>query len=211
MLSTDFVAAQTLSPQEVFRRVASSVVVVEVKETLKNGQLRMIASGSGVVVPVRVKDKTLVATNCHVVDQATDGVVTIRQGKSYGTGFVQGRDAGRDLCLVDAMIIGDSDSDGNIHPYRDERGEISFKDLPAVQTGSSHELEVGDPVYAVGAPQGLELSLSNGIVSGFREYKREKYILTTAPISKGSSGGGLFDARGRLVGITTMYVKDGQT
>lgn len=47
-------------------------------------------------------------------------------------------------------------------------------------------------------------------MSGFREYKGTDYIQTTAPISKGSSGGGLFDAQGRLVGITTMYLKDGQ-
>jgi len=65
-------------------------------------------------------------------------------------------------------------------------------------------------VYAVGDPQGLETTLSNGIVSGFREYRGNEYIQITAPISPASSGGGLFDTQGRLIGITTMYLKDGQ-
>lgn len=193
-------SAQELSPQEIFRRVAPSVVVVEVKDVNRTGKFRLIASGSGVVVPDRSKDEILVATNCHVVDQSPSGAVRIRQGDDVGLGDVEARDAEHDLCLVRGLMIGNPDSNG--------KGE--FKELTAAQVGSSQWLEVGDPVYAVGAPQGLELSLSDGLVSAFREYRGSEYIQTTAPISKGSSGGGLFDAQGRLVGITTMYVQDGQ-
>lgn len=193
--------AQNLSPQEIFRRVAPSVVVVEVKEYPEKGKPRLIASGSGVIVPDRAKDEILVATNCHVVDKAPSGVVGIRQGAEYGVGSLDGRDAARDLCLVRAIVLPDSIP---------KNGDIPFKKLPAVQVGSSQWMEVGDPVYAVGAPQGLELSLSDGLVSGFREYEGSEYIQTTAAISPGSSGGGLFDAQGRLVGITTMYLKEGQ-
>ena len=50
--------AQNLSPQEIFRRVAPSVVVVEVKEYPEKGKPRLIASGSGVIVPDRAKDET---------------------------------------------------------------------------------------------------------------------------------------------------------
>jgi len=185
--------AQSLSPQEVFRRVSSSVVVIEVTDD----DNKVIASGSGVVIPNRFKDgilklnQVLVATNCHVVDQAPDGRVTLRQGDIRGWGRINGRDASRDLCTIRGLLI-------------------DSPELPASQVGSSQWLEVGDSVYAVGAPKGLELTLSNGIVSGFREHEGNEYIQTTAPISRGSSGGGLFDAQGRLVGITTMYVKDGQ-
>src|SRR5258708_7473492 len=57
----------------------------------------------------------------------------------------------------------------------------------------------------------MELTISNGIVSGFREASGGvKLIQTTAPISAGSSGGGLFDDQGRLVGITTLVAKDSQ-
>jgi S1-C subfamily serine protease len=70
---------------------------------------------------------------------------------------------------------------------------------------------VGDPVYAVGAPQGLELSLSEGIISQLRGGGPHPIIQTTVAISPGSSGGGLFNAKGELVGITTFYLKDGQS
>ena len=204
MLAAGPAAAQALTPQEVFRRVAPSVVVVEVEDVPKTGKARLIASGSGVIIPDRskdgVKDGILVATNCHVVDQSSTGLVGIQQGDDYGFGVIANRDAERDLCLVRGFVLDDPDSSDT----------FKAKKLPAVQVGSSQWLEVGDTVYAVGAPQGLELSLSNGLVSGFRQHKGSEYIQTTAPISKGSSGGGLFDAQGRLVGITTMYVKDGQ-
>lgn len=65
-------------------------------------------------------------------------------------------------------------------------------------------------MYAIGAPQGLELSLSEGLISGFRTFDGTRMIQTTAAISRGSSGGGLFDDRGNLIGITTMYMDEGQ-
>jgi hypothetical protein len=76
--------------------------------------------------------------------------------------------------------------------------------------GSAARLKVGEPVYAVGAPQGLELSLSEGIVSQLRGGP-PPLIQTTVAISQGSSGGGLFNAEAELVGITTFYLKDAQS
>ena len=78
------------------------------------------------------------------------------------------------------------------------------------QLGKAAGLKVGDPVYAVGAPKGLELSLSDGIVAQLRGGP-PPLIQTTAAISPGSSGGGLFDGEGRLVGLTTLYVEGGQS
>ena len=65
--------------------------------------------------------------------------------------------------------------------------------------GKAASLKIGEAVYAVGAPQGLELSLSDGIVSQLRG-SPIPLIQTTAAISPGSSGGGLFDSEARLVG-----------
>jgi len=56
----------------------------------------------------------------------------------------------------------------------------------------------------------LELTLSEGIISGLREYEGGHVLQTSAAISPGSSGGGLFDAQGRLVGITTFFLSKGQ-
>jgi hypothetical protein len=76
--------------------------------------------------------------------------------------------------------------------------------------GATKVLTVGSRVYAVGAPKDLELTLSEGSVSGLREVAGGRFIQTTAPISPGSSGGGLFDEHGALVGLTTFYVSEGQ-
>jgi len=78
----------------------------------------------------------------------------------------------------------------------------------SVQPSSS--LAIGERVYSIGAPEGLELTFSDGIISGFRKNKQARVIQTTAAVSQGSSGGGLFDAQGRLVGITTFYLEEGQ-
>lgn len=66
------------------------------------------------------------------------------------------------------------------------------------------EVTVGERVYAIGSPRGLELTFSDGLVSALRDSKGAKIIQTSAPISPGSSGGGLFDASGQLIGITTF-------
>ena len=63
-------------------------------------------------------------------------------------------------------------------------------------------------MYAIGSPSGLRNTLSEGIVSGLREIKGIQHIQTTTPISPGSSGGGLFDAEGKLIGITTFRIGD---
>lgn len=76
--------------------------------------------------------------------------------------------------------------------------------------GKAASLKIGEAVYAVGAPQGLELSLSDGIVLQLRG-SSPPFIQTTAAISPGSSGGGLFDSEARLVGFTTLYIDSGQS
>ena len=72
------------------------------------------------------------------------------------------------------------------------------------------DLVVGEKVYTVGAPIGLERTLGEGIISGLRKFEGEKLIQTSAPISSGSSGGGLFDTRGNLIGITTFLLYEAQ-
>ncbi len=90
--------------------------------------------------------------------------------------------------------------------------QLSVPELkaPAIAFGSAKKLKVGQRVYAIGTPKGLELTLSEGLVSSLRQYEGSQYIQTSAAISPGSSGGGLFDDQGRLVGITTFQVIDGQ-
>jgi len=69
-------------------------------------------------------------------------------------------------------------------------------------------LKVGENVYGLGAPQGLDLSISLGLISQLRTHDGNRYIQTDAAISPGSSGGGLFDSAGNLIGILTAKITD---
>ena len=140
-----------------------------------------IAQGSGVLLP-----SGKIGTNCHVVQNGAR--FQVGSGKQFVPATLWGSDEDKDICLLEA------------------RGLTA----QSAQLGQAMRLKVGEPVYAVGAPRGLELSLSDGIVSQLRGGP-PPFIQTTAAISPGSSGGGLFDAEGRLVGFTTLYIEGGQS
>jgi S1-C subfamily serine protease len=142
---------------------------------------RPAGQGTGVVI-----GRGEVITNCHVVHGAAALKV-----RGYGVAVdaaIHYRDTDRDLCQLSAPGL----------------------QAAPVALGSVRRLEVGQRVYAIGAPQGLAKTMSEGIVSSLRPYEGSHYVQTSAPISPGSSGGGLFDARGRLIGITTMQIAEAQ-
>jgi S1-C subfamily serine protease len=72
------------------------------------------------------------------------------------------------------------------------------------------DIKVGERAITIGTPPGLELTAAEGIVLSKRVYNQTQVVQISAPISQGSSGGGLFDARGHLLGITTFYFRGGQ-
>ena len=82
--------------------------------------------------------------------------------------------------------------------------------LPALETEALEPVKVGDRVIAIGAPLGLESTVSEGIVSAMRDAGGTHIIQTTASISPGSSGGPLFDDFGKVIGLTTSHMRDGQ-
>ena len=183
LTTTSYVWSATA--KDVFAEVSSSVVVVRVLD--KHGET--MAQGSGVVV-----GRYEVVTNCHVLSEAASITVLQAADRSGGKGYrmaaflLESNDE-RDLCLL----------------FVDE---LSVPPVARpVRLGSTEELSVGEEVYAVGAPAGLELSLSRGIVSQLRSMfgkRANPLIQTDAAISPGSSGGGLFNRAGELVGITTF-------
>ena len=176
------------SAKEVFAEVAGSVVVVLALDSSGETQ----AQGSGVVV-----GQNEVATNCHVIDEAES--VVVRQAADSGGGEtyrmdarILARDDERDLCLLFVGELSDPPA------------------APVVEMGAAKGLSVGEEVFAVGAPEGLELSMSRGIVSQLRGVHGKRaapLVQTDAAISPGSSGGGLFNENAELVGITTFKWK----
>lgn len=144
------------------------------------------SQGSGVIV-----SEEEVVTNCHVIKGASHIDVLIVDEVHSAT--LQYSDWDRDICSL---------------RVRGLRGGLSGQ---TSVIGNSKILKIGAKVYAVGAPHGLELTISDGIVSSLREFEGGgNYIQTTAAISSGSSGGGLFDENGALVGITSFNYTKGQ-
>lgn len=82
--------------------------------------------------------------------------------------------------------------------------------LPILESEILEPVKVGDRVVAIGAPLGLESTVSEGIVSALRDAGGTHIIQTTASISPGSSGGPLLDEYGKVIGLTTATVRDGQ-
>ena len=138
-------------------------------------------AGSGVVTaPGRV------ITNCHVVQEAV--AIRVRAGDKEWDATVALADSARDLCQL----------------------EVPGLTAPAAKIRSYREVQIGEPIYAVGNPLGFGLAVSAGLVSSIAQHKGELRLFSSAPISPGSSGGGLFDSRGRLVGITTGFYTGAQ-
>jgi S1-C subfamily serine protease len=79
-----------------------------------------------------------------------------------------------------------------------------------LETDSTSEVGIGDRVVAIGAPLGLESTVSEGIVSAVRDFGTTHVIQTTASISPGSSGGPLLNEYGKVVGITAATLRNGQ-
>lgn len=148
-----------------------------------DGSGRPLMQGSAVVIgPGRL------VTNCHVLRQAKS-VTVGRENVSYGA-TLEHPDTERDLCQL----------------------RVANFTAPAVAVTPPEELRIGARVYAIGTPRGLETTLSDGLLSGLRRDAQGNLeaIQITVPLSGGSSGGGLFDTQGRLIGITTFGLRESQ-
>jgi hypothetical protein len=126
--------------------------------------------------------RELIVTNHHVVEGGL--AIQVRQGKHSWPAKLEAFDPKHDLALL----------------------RVAGLDLPRVSLRASAHVAVGERVFVLGAPRGLELTLSDGLVSALRREKDNgpARIQTTAPVSPGSSGGGLFDNHGQLIGIITF-------
>ena len=148
------------------------------------------AFGSGFIIS---KDGYVV-TNDHVIQGETKITVTI---------FEKGKDGGISKRKVEKVKIVALNAYVDLALLKME-GE---KDLPITYLGDSDKLTVGQSVYAIGNPLGLERTVSEGIVSTTnRPYSGLVYIQTTTPINPGNSGGPLFNLKGEVIGVTNMTI-----
>ncbi|HLK25944.1 MAG TPA: serine protease [Caulobacteraceae bacterium] len=168
-------APKPLTPEQIFAKVQGSIWVVRVRDASGSGAL-----GSAVEIGPR-----LLVSACHVVQGATSVDVVRESGMRIVpiATITRDPDHDRDLCLLTA---------------KEDLGGAAAEIAPIA------EVKVGEAAYAIGAPLGLELSLTDGLVSSLRHLNGEPLpdIQTSAAIAPGSSGGGLFDDQGRLIGVT---------
>jgi S1-C subfamily serine protease len=130
----------------------------------------------------------IAATAWHVVNGA-NGRVSARfaDGETFDVSGVVDKDEKRDLALVRVKVFG--------------RPELSC---------APRDPEVGSRVYVIGAPLGLEFSITEGLLSQIRQIDGVRQYQFSSPSSPGNSGGPLLDDRGNVLGVVSWQVKDGQ-
>ncbi len=130
-----------------------------------------------------------IATNLHVVEGSASGYAKlVGQKTKYEIVGVSAIDQKRDLAILNVADLG----------------------TRALPMGDSDTVLVGETVYAVGNPHGLEGTFSQGIVSGVRTVGTDKLIQLTAPISPGSSGGPVLNDSGNVIGVSVATFRKGQ-
>ena len=168
------------------RGIESVVHITTMGRARRRGPSGPQGLGSGVIVD----KKGLVLTNNHVIENASEVIVSLSDGRKFDAEIV-GTDPKSDLAVL--------------------RLEGNVKKLKPMKFGDSGRLRLGEFVLAIGNPFGLSGSVTLGIVSatgranvGIVDY--EDFIQTDAAINPGNSGGALVNMRGELVGINTAIL-----
>jgi serine protease Do len=169
-----------------------------------------------------------------LVGQIGEAVVQVRTPSGLGSGFIINPDG----FLITNFHVIQGETEISVQVYHRQDGQlvpttyrrvrivaihkfadlallkIEDKDAPKfkyVVLGSTDALAVGEPVFAIGSPMGLERTVTEGILSTkTRELAGELYLQTTAQINPGNSGGPLFDLNGDVVGVTNMKILFGE-
>ncbi len=161
--------------------LAPSVVMIGVHDS----QNTLVATGSG----ISINKDGYILTNCHVIEKGQAFSVRLENSKDvYTTTAVIKYNPQLDLAII--------------------RINHQLEPLPIYR--GAKELVRGQKCLAIGSPLGLFNSVSDGIISGFRDIDGQEMIQFTAPTSHGSSGGALINTSGEVIGICTAGVEDGQ-
>jgi S1-C subfamily serine protease len=127
-------------------------------------------------------------TNLHVIGRATQLRVHLPDGQVVTDVHFLAADAEHDLVLL----------------------SVGARDLPYLRLSDSPRPRVGEALYVLGHPLGMDITFSDGIVSGHPELEGIHFIQITAPISRGSSGGPVVDARAEVIGVAAAFARGGQ-
>lgn len=184
-------AADEQATIELFEKSRDSVVFISTARLVRDPWTRNVfavprGNGSGFIWD----DAGHVVTNFHVIEGASEATIKLADGRDYKAALV-GVSPAHDIAVL--------------------RIGVGFKRPPPVPIGTSHDLKVGQKVFAIGNPFGLDWTLTTGIVSALDRSLAsgsggpaiQHLIQTDAAINPGNSGGPLLDSAGRLIGINT--------
>jgi len=186
------------------------------------------ASYQTAVTPPPIKDVR------ELVNQLGEAVVQVRTPGGLGSGFIIAEDG----FLITNFHVIEGETQISVEVYHQRNGQLerkTYKDVriiainkfedvallkiedkdaarfSRVLLGDADSLAVGETVFAIGSPLGLERTVTEGIVSTkTREMEGSLYLQTTAQINPGNSGGPLFNLRGEVVGVTNMKITAGE-
>ncbi|MDE7042491.1 MAG: trypsin-like peptidase domain-containing protein [Oscillospiraceae bacterium] len=174
-----------LTPQEVYNQVTPSVVSVLGREDMYS---TMASAGTGVIF----SSNGYILTNCHIIAGCSMCRILVTNAHGVDEAY-------------DAKVVG-YDEDVDLAVLK-----VEAEDLPAAVFGVSDDLRVGDQVYAIGNPLGVELrnTLTDGIISAIDrdmdvDGVQMTLLQTTAALNSGNSGGPLINEYGQVVGINTI-------
>ena len=143
-----------------------------------------LSQGSGFIV----RADGAIVTNYHVIRGASDIKVKVDNK----------------ILDVEGLIYYDIENDLAILKAKGEK-------LPTVKLGNVEKGNIGENIYIISSPQGMENTISDGLLSGIRDIASHKKVLQiTAPVSPGSSGSPVFNEDGEVVGITTFLLEESQ-
>lgn len=174
------------------RRVVPTVVTIFTSQETALGASDEASQGLG--SGVLISPDCHVLTAAHVVDGSDNIIVKTHEGSMHPAKLLFSEPSA-DIALIQF-----------IEPV---------PELPHAALGNSDDLAVGQDVYVIGAPYGLENSYTLGNISGFREFGRlydgtivAEFIQTDAAINSGNSGGPMFNSRGEVVGISSRILSE---
>lgn len=169
-----------LLPSQVYEMIVSATVRIE--SCNKNGEMHNMGSG------FFINENGELVTNYHVIAGAYQIKVKLYGGTEYYVTQILGYDVAKDIAVLKIDLSGNS-----------------YLKI------ATENVKTGDPVYALGSPLGVDDIFSDGVVSNCDKYMDGiHYITFTAPISTGSSGGPLVNARGEVIGINSQVAKKSQ-
>ncbi len=166
-----------LSATEIFKRAAPAIVEIDCFD--EKGVKTSLATG------FLVSSDGRIATNFHVIATCKAATVKFANGDIYDAPMVVDTDLRKDLALIRVKAV----------------------NTPQLALGDSDTLEIGETVYSIGNPSGLQNTLQQGLVNAFRQVTGYKLVQVSASINPGNSGGPILNDQGAVVAIASARIQ----